>query len=158
MKKKTIKTPLMMSEALGPTCWSSILVLENKFSHGTQSHHGLVPKLRHHGGKNSRPTGSKTRNVLLAQETAILHSPITKYRSPIVVFQRNGVERCFCFLKVLMSKGHVLLLAGRWWKLASNQIHDKRRTKAQSAKLSKRVFMVFCLNFRAFRDFCATKT
>ena len=147
-----------MSEACGPSSCSSGFVPKSELLHKPQVQYGLVSKLRHHGGKNSRPTGSKTRNVLLAQETAILHSPITKYRSPIVVFQRNGVERCFCFLKVLMSKGHVLLLAGRWWKLASNQIHDKRRTKAQSAKLSKRVFMVFCLNFRAFRDFCVTKT
>ena len=42
-----------MSEAYGPTSWTSILVPENKFSHGTQVHPGLVPKLRHHGGKNT---------------------------------------------------------------------------------------------------------
>ena len=27
-----------------------------------------------------------------------------------------------------------MLLAGRWWKLAYNQLHDDNRTKAQSAK------------------------
>jgi hypothetical protein len=33
----------------------------------------------------------------------------------------------------MISTGCVLLAAGRWWKLAYNQIHDDSRTKAQSA-------------------------
>ena len=36
-----------------------------------------------------------------------------------------------------------MLLTGRWWKLAYDQIHDDSRTKAQSAKASKSVFSVF---------------
>ena len=52
-------------------------------------------------------------------------------------------SRCFCFLKVVTSMGCVLLLARSWWKLACNQILSNSRTKARSAKLSKRVFVVF---------------
>jgi hypothetical protein len=50
----------------------------------------------------------------------------------------------FFFLKALISKGYVLLLLGKWWKLAYNQIHDDNRTKAQSAKASKKGFLGFC--------------
>jgi hypothetical protein len=46
----------------------------------------------------------------------------------------------FFFLKALPDGGRVLLLAGRWWKLAYNQFHDDNRTKAQSAKASKKSF------------------
>jgi hypothetical protein len=35
------------------------------------------------------------------------------------------------------------MLAGRWWKCTYDQIHDDNRTAAQSAKLSKSVFVVF---------------
>ena len=52
-------------------------------------------------------------------------------------------SRCLCFLKVVTSMGCVLLLARSWWKLACNQILSNSRTKARSAKLSKRVFVVF---------------
>ena len=52
-------------------------------------------------------------------------------------------SRCFYFLKVVTSMGCVLLLARSWWKLACNQILSNSRTKARSAKLSKRVFVVF---------------
>ena len=52
-------------------------------------------------------------------------------------------SRCFCFSKVVTSMGCVLLLARSWWKLACNQILSNSRTKARSAKLSKRVFVVF---------------
>ena len=52
-------------------------------------------------------------------------------------------SRCFYFLKVVTSMGCVLLLARSWWKLACNQILGNSRTKARSAKLSKRVFVVF---------------
>ena len=46
-------------------------------------------------------------------------------------------------MKVVTSMGCVLLLARSWWKLACNQILSNSRTKARSAKLSKRVFVVF---------------
>ena len=49
-------------------------------------------------------------------------------------------EAGFFFLKALTSAGWVLLLAGRWWKLAYDQIHDDSRTKAQSAKAFEKGF------------------
>jgi hypothetical protein len=39
--------------------------------------------------------------------------------------------------------GRVLLLAGRWWKLAYDQILDNNRTKAQSAEAFKKGFAGF---------------
>ncbi len=36
-----------MSEACGSACWTPVLVLENKFSHGNQVHPCLVPRLIH---------------------------------------------------------------------------------------------------------------
>ena len=50
---------------------------------------------------------------------------------------------CFCFLKVVTSVGCVLLLAGRWWKLAYNQIHDGSRTKHVVLNFRKGFFSVF---------------
>ena len=52
----------------------------------------------------------------------------------------------FFFLKALPDGGRVQLLAGRWWKLAYDQIHDNNRTKAQSAKAFKKGFMGFVQN------------
>lgn len=50
-----------------------------------------------------------------------------------------------------------MLLAGNWWKLAYDQNHDDSRTKAQSAKASKKGFLGFCFKyFRDFCDFCVT--
>ena len=40
----------------------------------------------------------------------------------------------FFFLKALISERYVMLLAGRWWKLAYDQLHDDNRTEAQSAQ------------------------
>ena len=37
------------------------IVPESKLSHMAPAHYGFVPKLSHHGGKNSRPAGSKTK-------------------------------------------------------------------------------------------------
>ena len=50
----------MMAEAYSLTFWPSILVPESELSHGTQDHPDLVSRLCHHGGKNSRPSDSKT--------------------------------------------------------------------------------------------------
>ena len=50
----------------------------------------------------------------------------------------------FFFLEALISERYVMVLAGNWWKLAYDQIHDDSRTKAQSAKASKKGFLGFC--------------
>ena len=52
MITKTIKTPLVMSEAFGHTHCSSTHVAESKLSHTVQVQYGFVPKLRHRRGKN----------------------------------------------------------------------------------------------------------
>ena len=52
--KKTKKTPLMMSEAFGPTCCSFGLVSESKLSHCPKAQYGFVPKLSHHAGNKHR--------------------------------------------------------------------------------------------------------
>jgi hypothetical protein len=54
-------------------------------------------------------------------------------------------EAGFFFLKALISERYVLLLAGRWWKLAYDQIHVDSRTKAQSAKAFEKGFLWFLL-------------
>ena len=54
LKTKTTKTPLMMTEALGLSCYTSVLVPESKLSHCSEAHHGFILKLSHHGGKNSK--------------------------------------------------------------------------------------------------------
>ena len=48
-----------MSEASSPACWPSILVLVNKFSHGTEVHPGLVPRLSHLEWQKQSPSGLK---------------------------------------------------------------------------------------------------
>ena len=58
---KTIKTPLMMTSVFDLTCCPSPFVPESELSHNVEAHHCLVPNPGHHGGKNSRPTGSKTK-------------------------------------------------------------------------------------------------
>ena len=52
MRTKTIKTPLMMAVAFGPTPCLSGLVPESELSHSPESQYGFVPKHRPHGGKN----------------------------------------------------------------------------------------------------------
>ena len=51
-----------MASASGLTSCSFRLVLESKLSHSLEVQYGLVPKLSHHGGKNHRPAGSKTKS------------------------------------------------------------------------------------------------
>ncbi|MBR4739039.1 MAG: hypothetical protein IK058_03445 [Bacteroidales bacterium] len=51
----------MMAEACGLSVWPSSFALESKLSRNLESHPGLVPRLSHHGGKNHRPAGSKTK-------------------------------------------------------------------------------------------------
>ena len=60
MKTKTTKTPLLMSEAYGPTCCSFGLVPESKLSHHPKDQYGFVPKLSHHGGKYIALRAKKT--------------------------------------------------------------------------------------------------
>jgi hypothetical protein len=52
MKTKTIKTPLMMAVAFGPTSCPSGLVSKSKLLHSPEVQSGFVPKLSLHGGKN----------------------------------------------------------------------------------------------------------
>ena len=52
LKTKTIKTPLLMAVAFGPTYSSSVLVFKSKLLHSPEAQSGFVPKLSHHGGKN----------------------------------------------------------------------------------------------------------
>ena len=42
-----------MSEAFGPSSCPSGFVLKSTLLHKPQAQYGLVPKLRHHGGKNN---------------------------------------------------------------------------------------------------------
>ena len=49
----------MMSEGYGPSSCPSVFVPKSKLLHNPESQYGLVPKLRHHGGKNHRPDGLK---------------------------------------------------------------------------------------------------
>ena len=52
MKTKTIKTPLMMAVAFGPTSCPSGFVLKSELLHNPEVQYGVVPQTSHHGGKN----------------------------------------------------------------------------------------------------------
>ena len=52
-----------MATAYGLTCCPSSLALESKLSRNLEAQYGLVPKPSHHGGKNHRPAGLKTKSV-----------------------------------------------------------------------------------------------
>ena len=52
MKTKTIKTPLMMAVAFGPTSCPSGFVLKSELLHNPEVQYGFVPQTSHHGGKN----------------------------------------------------------------------------------------------------------
>ena len=43
----------MTAEVFDLPCCSSCFVRESTLSHSPKAHHSLVPKLSHHGGKNS---------------------------------------------------------------------------------------------------------
>lgn len=43
----------MMAEGYGPSSCSSVFVPKSKLLHNPKVQYGLVPKLSHHGGKNS---------------------------------------------------------------------------------------------------------
>ena len=72
-----------MPPVFGLTCCPSAFVAESELSHNAEAHHGLVPKLGHHGGKNHR---------FLRSVGAQAFRGVSR-----IVFQRNVVERCFCF-------------------------------------------------------------
>ena len=42
-----------MATAYGLSSWTSSIALESELSRNLEAQHGLVPKLSHHGGKNS---------------------------------------------------------------------------------------------------------
>ena len=50
--KKTYKTPLVMAEAYRPDVLSFRPVPESELSDSPQVHHGFLPKLSPHSGKN----------------------------------------------------------------------------------------------------------
>ena len=52
IKTKTIKTPLMMAVAFGPSSCPSGLTPKSKLLRNPESQYGFVPKHSHHGGKN----------------------------------------------------------------------------------------------------------
>jgi hypothetical protein len=52
MKTKTIKTPLIMAVAFGPTSCSSGHVPKSELLPSPEAQYGFVPKNSHHGGKN----------------------------------------------------------------------------------------------------------
>ncbi|MBR4240093.1 MAG: hypothetical protein IKO85_00595 [Bacteroidaceae bacterium] len=53
MKKKTVKTPLMMALAFGQSSCSSGLTPKSKLLRNPEAQYGFVPKHSHHGGKNT---------------------------------------------------------------------------------------------------------
>ena len=48
-----------MATAYGLSFWTSSIALESELSRNLEAQHGLVPKLSHHGGKNSARCAKK---------------------------------------------------------------------------------------------------
>ena len=87
MKTKTIKTPLMMAEAYGLSSCPSCLVPKNKFLHRPEVQSGFVPKLSHHGGKNTAIAEKHSLASLLSQ---------LQEGNQRQLFQWSAAKRCFC--------------------------------------------------------------
>ena len=98
---KTIKTPLMIAVAFGPTSYSSVLVLKSKLLHSPKAHYGFVPKPSLHGGKN----------IALRAE-----KPILVVRCFFSGAQRNGffpMKRSYVAKQCVVISWFVLELAHR---------------------------------------------
>ena len=103
MKTKTIKTPLMMSVALGPTSCPSAHALKSKFLRMSEAQYDLVSRFSHHRGKTEKTEvlslffSEAKRNVVfprmlsivakqrvmragLVQELALKHKALTSAR------------------------------------------------------------------------------
>ena len=65
MKTKTIKTPLMMAVAFGPTSWAFGLVPKSELLHRPEAQYGFVPKHSSHGGKNIALRAEKLHKIEL---------------------------------------------------------------------------------------------
>jgi hypothetical protein len=64
--KKTSKTPLVMAEVYRPDVLSFRPVLKSELLHSPQVHHGFVPKLSPHSGKNIKKLCSRLDVCLLS--------------------------------------------------------------------------------------------
>ena len=64
----------MTAEAYGPTSCPSALVPESELSHRSEAQYGLVPRLRHHGGKNIGFSSLKNINRLYAESKCIAYA------------------------------------------------------------------------------------
>ena len=125
LKTKTIKTPLLMAVAFGPTYSSSVLVFKSKLLHSPEAQSGFVPKHSRHGCKNI---------ALRAQK------PILAMRSPFFsVAQRNGVFASDDVLRCGAMCGGVVVGAGACSQAPS---HDSG-TEARRAKTSEEGFLKF---------------
>ena len=89
-------------------------------------------ELRKHGTTESRNDGTTELRNYGITESRIYGS----MEARIIFF-------CFCFLEALASFGCVLVSAGRWCKLAYNQIHDDSRTRARQCQAFKKYFFYF---------------
>ena len=85
-KTKTVKTPLMMSEASGLAFCSSVLVPESKLSHGPEAQPGLVPRLIHHKWKD--PGSVEPEKPEMTNSRYIL--PNTNHVVQVVISFENG--------------------------------------------------------------------
>ena len=137
MKTKTEKTPLMMAESVAQSYWPVTIVPESKLSHMATAHYGFVPKLSHHGGKNTA----------LRAEKPFSWSSLDSKRLQVVLFfseaKRNGVfssDDVFC---CAATSDDVRFCARACSQAQSHDIS----TKAHRAKdISRGVFNVFVNN------------
>ena len=91
-----------MSDAFGSTSCPYSFVPESTLSHTPKVQYGLVPRLRHQGGKNRKNTLSlSTIDVTVNRGTGL----IRKHG-----LFRFGTNRCFCFFQVLNPLGLMLEL------------------------------------------------
>ena len=97
MKTKTIKTPLMMSVAFGPTSCSSGLVPKSELLHSPEAQYGFVPQNSHHGGKNpalraEKPFSARLRlSEIITMLASVMPSGSRFERSSMRSFFSNAV-------------------------------------------------------------------
>ena len=150
MKTKTIKTPLMMAEACGLSCWPSIFVLENTFSHEMKDHPCLVPRLSRHSGKHSE-NRVQTQACLSYAEVHPVFAESNNNRppdsKPILAMRRCflGLQsRCFCLWWCFGLRSNECWVRACAWASSQAQSMTSAR-KLKELKHQKRSFWWFLL-------------
>ena len=137
-KHKNNKNTTHDDHGLRPHVLSSAFVAESTLSHNVEAHHGLVPKLGHHGGKNHRLFKPKNMISLQAGNQGILYSRGRTY----LVFEPEG--RWFLPLMMFSVAKQRVMMAGRVRECALRHKALTAARKLEELKHQQRSFEGFC--------------